>query len=193
MAFVGVVLAGGQSSRMGCDKALLHHTSETLLARCQRLLLEAGADKVLISRNDGAPGHLADHFADRGPLGGIHAAICAEPGPDLLVVPVDLPLLTPLTLSTLVQQGQQNMRSCHYRRHHLPLFVVQPSTLLPQLSATLEANAELSIRHFFGRFPLLELEADDPAALTNANTPAEWQAIQNFSLQSESLHDSRIR
>ncbi|MEA5446610.1 NTP transferase domain-containing protein, partial [Gammaproteobacteria bacterium AB-CW1] len=47
--FAGLVLAGGASSRMGEDKALLRHGQESLLALAVRRLTAAGADPVLVS------------------------------------------------------------------------------------------------------------------------------------------------
>ena len=55
---IGLVLAGGQSRRMGQDKALMRYQGSTLIERASSLLKAAGCDEVLISRN--APNFLND-------------------------------------------------------------------------------------------------------------------------------------
>ena len=55
---IGLVLAGGQSRRMGQDKALMRYQGRALIDNASLLLQSASCDKVLISRN--APGFLND-------------------------------------------------------------------------------------------------------------------------------------
>ena len=71
--FKGVVLAGGQSSRMGSDKANLILKNKTLLQNACELLTAAGASDVLISRNvqSTTAQYIADIYPGSGPLGGL--------------------------------------------------------------------------------------------------------------------------
>ena len=98
-----MVLAGGQSRRMGCDKAsLLLPSGQTLLQRAQALVAgledQAGLrflSPLISGKRDGA---IADDVPDRGPLAGLYSVssflqqrnIACEA---LLVIPVDMPLL----------------------------------------------------------------------------------------------------
>ena len=100
MNFGAVILAGGQSSRMGRDKAWLTCGGCSLLARQSELARELGAAEIFIS---GRPGvdysslHfpvLTDAPPHAGPLAGIAAALRAVRQPQLLVLAVDMPLLT---------------------------------------------------------------------------------------------------
>ena len=63
LSFTGVVLAGGRSSRMGRDKALLEIDGCTLLDRAVALLHEAGAATVIVSGD--RPGAIGDVRDDR--------------------------------------------------------------------------------------------------------------------------------
>lgn len=88
---VGVVLAGGASSRMGRDKALLEIEGETLIARAARRLGEVCGEVVAA---DAGRGLLPVSVADgpgQGPAAGILGAAAARPGRPLLVLAVDLP------------------------------------------------------------------------------------------------------
>src|SRR5882672_7158894 len=100
MKFSAVILAGGKSARMGCDKAFVELDGHTLLARQIQLVRAAGAMEVFIS---GQPGVnysefgcpvLTDRFHDAGPLAGIHSALAATDSLLLLVLAVDLPGMT---------------------------------------------------------------------------------------------------
>jgi molybdenum cofactor guanylyltransferase len=77
---LGAVLAGGQSSRFGSDKALADLGGQTLLARAVATL-EAQCDAVVVVGRDTAPVPVGVQFlADwprpgMGPLGGIAAAL----------------------------------------------------------------------------------------------------------------------
>ncbi|WP_438863322.1 NTP transferase domain-containing protein [Neptunicella sp.] len=182
LCFNGLVLAGGKSSRMGQDKAMLRVNNETLLMRCRRILIETGAKQVMISRNDGNPQHIVDTFMGKGPLGGIHAAIEQTSTLPLLVLPVDLPLVSSQMLNKLVEEGFNQQTSCRYEKHNLPVFIFRPAELLTSLYHTLITDQDLSVGRFFAGFPIQNLPLKNPNALTNTNTLAEWQASQTESI-----------
>ncbi|NOS71530.1 MAG: molybdenum cofactor guanylyltransferase [Verrucomicrobia bacterium] len=100
MKFSAVILAGGKSSRMGCDKALLQLDGLSLLARQIGLVLSIGASEVFISGRKDADYSafgcrvLQDRFDDAGPLAGIERALDAASLPLLLVLAVDLPQMS---------------------------------------------------------------------------------------------------
>ena len=82
---VGLILAGGLSSRMGEDKALLRVGNETMLQRTARVLREAGADFVAMSGS--RTGGIPDRWRHAGPVGGIASAVEVLPDaekPDLV-------------------------------------------------------------------------------------------------------------
>jgi len=73
------VLAGGRSSRMGSDKALLTYGSHTLLERALRIASECGKIYIVGARDRYANfgETIEDIYPGCGPLGGIHAALRA--------------------------------------------------------------------------------------------------------------------
>jgi molybdenum cofactor guanylyltransferase len=92
------VLAGGRSSRMGQDKALLQLAGQSLLeislAKLRALPL-AAAPRIAGMRSDLASHApvIADLHPGCGPLSGIEAALAASTRPLNLFLPVDMPLL----------------------------------------------------------------------------------------------------
>lgn len=69
----GIVLAGGRSSRMGRDKALLPWHGRTLLEHMRGLLRQAGAQRVWVSGAYPAFAGIPDRIAHCGPLGGLYS------------------------------------------------------------------------------------------------------------------------
>ena len=92
------ILAGGQSSRMGRDKALLPFNGAPLIAHIAQILAPIFPQIIVVTANAhiAAAADLpavADTFAGRGPLGGIHAAL-AHFGEPTFVVACDMPYLS---------------------------------------------------------------------------------------------------
>jgi molybdopterin-guanine dinucleotide biosynthesis protein A len=106
------VLAGGKSTRMGADKAFLQWENETLLDRALRLA-GAVAEEVRIvgdAKRFSRPASavIADVYRDRGPLGGIHAALSSTASELNLMLAVDLPLMKPEFLAYLIAQARES-------------------------------------------------------------------------------------
>ncbi len=93
---VGFVLAGGRSSRMGADKPLVSFAGRPLVAIALEVLRQAGVAAYIAGARspmaDFAP-VVEDAEPDRGPLGGICAALAWTSARRAVFLPVDLPLL----------------------------------------------------------------------------------------------------
>ena len=103
----GAILAGGQSRRMGSDKAALLIQGEPILKRTARLVASITADVAIIGppeRAALAPGVriLPDRWPQQGPLGGIATALQALAGEAVLVVGCDMPFLNAALLRHLI-------------------------------------------------------------------------------------------
>ena len=100
----GIVLCGGQSTRMGSSKALLPFGLETMLQRVVRLLSEVVPTIVIVAAVDqelpALPAHAVvtrDEREARGPLEGLRAGLKALPADveRAYVTSCDVPLLVP--------------------------------------------------------------------------------------------------
>jgi molybdopterin-guanine dinucleotide biosynthesis protein A len=103
------ILAGGKSTRMGADKAFVEYDGRTLLARALGLARSITPDVRIV----GSPEKFApfapvveDIFRDRGPLGGIHAALRASPSELNLMLAVDMPFVSWAFLQYLISQAR---------------------------------------------------------------------------------------
>jgi molybdopterin-guanine dinucleotide biosynthesis protein A len=171
---VGLILAGGLSSRMGEDKAMLRIDGETLLDRTARALRTAGVDLVALSGK--RPGGIPDQWAAAGPVGGIASATLFLPDADLLVVPVDMPCLGDAALLPLLAD-RTNAVTC-WQGHPLPMRLTLDETSRALLAdMMLHPGRECSVSALQSRLGTTRLPLDgiDTALLVNCNTPDEWK------------------
>ena len=187
---IGLVLAGGRSSRMGTDKAaLIHPDGRTLARRTFDLLHEAGCGSVMISlRHDqeipAGFGNIPNPAISRdpegvseGPLSGLLSSMRLHPGADWLVLACDLPRLDAETLRELVSSKLPDEAFLSYRSEFdgLP----EPLCALYGIGSLdlLEAAATVGIRcprKVLIRNNCRLLDPVSPRALENANTPGDW-------------------
>ncbi len=177
-AIAGIVLAGGLSSRMGRDKALLPWQGQPLLAHMHALLKAAGADPIRVSGDYPAYAGVPDSLPRCGPLGGLYSTIATLGDGPAWVVPVDMPLLD----ATLLHQLRDAPPGPCVRFHDLPL----PMRLnidgqcRSLLAAMLHDPAgPRALRALQRRLGVIELPLDPAlvARLRNCNTPAEWEEV----------------
>jgi len=102
------VLAGGQSTRMGADKAFVQLEGRTLLAHALALAKSVTSDVRIV----GSPEKFAafgevveDEFPQHGPLAGIHAALRRSSSELNLMLAVDMPFVEVPFLEYLFQEA----------------------------------------------------------------------------------------
>jgi molybdenum cofactor guanylyltransferase len=190
------ILAGGQSSRMGSDKALLPWGDVTLLARslansqsvCQRVFICGSRslyDKFGEVLEDAQPG--------QGPLAGIHSALHGTETGLNLVLSVDLPLMQADFLAWLLQQadaGEQMITAPEALGRLQPLCAVYNRQVRDAVDEAL-AEGDLKVTRLFRRVPTriigeheIRAAGFDLSIFTNVNTPEEYELL----LQTVSAH-----
>jgi molybdenum cofactor guanylyltransferase len=190
------VLAGGKSSRMGSDKAFLPFGDETLLLRA---LKEAGSVTRDV-RIVGDAGKFAafgrvveDVYRERGPLGGIHAALSSSPSELNLMLGVDLPFVGPKFLQYLLVRARNSGAVVTVPRTGSGL---QPLCAAYRRGFAMVAEQSLiegknKIDSLFNRVETCVIEADELARagfsaeiFQNVNTPEELAAAKSLRLES---------
>ena len=179
---IGVVLAGGLSSRMGRDKALLAWRGRPLIEHQLALLREAGAEVVHVSGERPAYGGIADTLPKAGPVGGLAsiAAACAGLDAELLVIPVDMPLLGAALLRRLRIERPQ--ATClRFAGHVLPLRLRLDARCRSVLEAMLHCDdpRQRSLRTLQDAAGVEEivLQSAEVGQLTDCNTEAIWNEV----------------
>ena len=190
----GVILAGGQATRMGGqDKGLLNLGGEPLVAHAvRRLSPQVGPLLVNANRNieryrqyatqivrDGADEALAAGYL--GPLAGMLAAIDAASTRYILTVPCDSPLLIPNYAARMYRVlRQHNAQLCVASdgKRLQPVFALIGTDLRDDLHAFLAAG-ERKIDRWYARHTTVTANFDDaPQMFRNINTPQELVALE---------------
>ncbi len=187
------ILAGGKSTRMASDKAFLELAGKPLIARAVELARAVSRDVKIV----GAPKKFAafgpvvsDVYMDRGPLGGIHAALTASSTDWNLVMGVDLPFITAEFLKYLVSEAQSSgavvtvPSTSHYFE---PLCAIYRAEFRATAERALSAGNN-KIDALFSEVPLRVITEEElaragftPAIFRNLNTPEDWtRAKQEF-------------
>jgi molybdopterin-guanine dinucleotide biosynthesis protein A len=113
MTFSALLLAGGESRRMGRDKATLEFGGQRLWERQLQLLRALGPAKIFVSaRTTPAwlPGDVelvVDDPPSRGPLSGLTKALATMRTTHLIALAVDMPFMTSDVLRRLLQQATE--------------------------------------------------------------------------------------
>lgn len=160
----GVVLAGGQSSRMGQNKALLEFDGRTLLAHMTDLLRQLTGD-VYVSGDFAGYDCIKDSKPFAGPVSAIRDVLNYFGGAyeGILFVPVDMPFLT----KELLQQLAQYESGACYECWPLPLYLAAGKSLAEGQSVW-QMVAAMGVR-------VLPLPQERQSCFANLNTPEEWE------------------
>jgi molybdopterin-guanine dinucleotide biosynthesis protein A len=195
-----VIQAGGLSSRMGQDKALMPFLGEPLIAHLARRLGELAGEMIVTTNQPEKYGFLGlplyeDILPGMGALGGLYTALFAAAQPVVAVVACDMPFIKPELLraqcrmlvaesaDVVVPRSLLGLEPLHaaYRRE----------SCLPAIRAALETGE----RKMTGWYPLIrvrvmelnEVAAYDPEYLSfiNVNNPEEFRRAENLAQHME--------
>jgi len=183
----GVVLAGGQSRRMGSDKACLAWGEKRFIDRAVESLGTICSEGVWVGGRDYGYPYFADLAGLKGPMASIGALPSLETNAEFFVIlPVDMPHVDARMLEEVATEvrGQTSDVDCVcVVGSHFPIFLRRSENIFDNLRATLSgpiAEGSPSIRAFLERLRCLRLDVDAPF-LVNINDPAAYaKALKQF-------------
>jgi molybdopterin-guanine dinucleotide biosynthesis protein A len=181
-----LVLAGGASSRMGADKALLDFTGVPQVRRIASLLEQVAPPAYVSVRESQIHGkgfeglrHLPDRIGGIGPMAGILAAFALDPESAWLVVAVDLPWLTRATVEDLLAARDHRMYATAFRIHGTdrpePVCAIYEPRILPVLER--RAREKRYSLGLLRDLPVRLVHAERPGELAGINTLQELRAV----------------
>jgi molybdenum cofactor guanylyltransferase len=195
----GLVLAGGQSTRMQRDKATLaYHGGKTQLEWAMELL-QSHVERAFVSVRPGQTDPVRARFEQivdtregLGPIAGIMAAQARYPDAAWLVLACDLPFLEAATLDYLLAERDPTRPATAFRSGHPnnprhnglpePLCAIYEPSSREAILAHIAAGKDCP-RKFLINANTKLLDQPNPRALDNVNTPEEYgSAMANLNL-----------
>ena len=200
---MGVVLAGGKSSRMGASKAELPFMGEPLLRRVVNRLSEAVADVVVIgppTLQMLVPDVLvwSDVTVPVGPLGGLYTALKMTPCERLFLVACDMPLLQPALIRTMLAVAEAHRASDAVtllsNGRMEPLHAVYARSSLDAVEEAL-ASGQRAMHLLLERLAVVTMSPEivvreDPRGVSalNVNTPEDWRHALQLAAELDQKH-----
>ena len=147
MTFSALLLAGGESRRMGRDKATMEFEGRALWERQAELLRALGPEKIFVSART-APAWIPDDVElllddppSRGPISGLAKAISAMSTTHLIVLAVDMPFTTPAEFRRLLELVGDDFGVVPTIRDRAePLAAIYPATAAADFQAALAGS-----------------------------------------------------
>jgi molybdenum cofactor guanylyltransferase len=190
----GVLLAGGNSRRMGEDKRYLVVGEQTLLERGLAVLRSIFQEVLVVIAQDSLPLNVdarvvRDLVPDCGSLGGLYTGLTQATTPYIFVVACDMPFLDPAVITQFTSRRASAdivMAKLAARLH--PMHALYGKGCLPVLEQMIRAR-QLKIQEMLSH-PSLRVqyvtEADlltiDPSGRSfhNVNTPADLEVARSL-------------
>lgn len=186
----GLVLGGGDSSRMGSDKALLVlvRGGEAWWERQHRVLAAAGAGAIWLSRRPGqaCPARAScihDMDTGMGPIAGLSAGLRRASAPRVAVLAADMPLLGPDWFGMLLARSDDACGAVFEHGGFLePLAAVYPSLAAQACRRAIEAG-RFSLQGFCrslaaeGRLRIIPLPGHFARHARSINTPGALRSL----------------
>lgn len=184
-----IVLAGGKSTRMGKNKALLEIKEQRMLEGIVSKLT-GHFSEIIISANDSAYEDLGiktvrDIYTDCGPLGGIHAGLRESRHHVNFLIACDMPFVN-IELANYMVNVSEGYDAVVPKmgEYYQPLFAVYTKNCLPVIEKKLEQGRN-KITSFYHDVKLKFVEVDEierygnkETIFFNVNTPADLEAAK---------------
>ena len=188
MEFTAIVIAGGESLRMGKGKAFIPYEGKPLIQRTLDILSPLFKEIFIISKKkdpflSSGVSVYEDIFPDGGAMGGIYTGLVHSKGP-VFAVACDMPFLNPAVIRFLTGK-LQNFDSVVFRSPDglHPLHALYSKAVLPLMKELLQ-KGEVKMMNFLKKINTLEIDIDqirpldpDLRCLTNINTPEDLKNL----------------
>lgn len=183
-----VILAGGKSSRMGTDKALLALSGKNFITKLSEEL-DYFEEKLIARGNqseikDVVWKCIPDIYIQRGPLGGIHSALLQCQSDALFCVSCDMPLVRSSLVKKLCRYFESKDEAdvviavTEDGRKHPLCGIYRKSVLSVLEEQILDGNYRVMATLDKLKVEYIQLTFEESAQLKNINTPEEYQNIK---------------
>ncbi|WP_077215125.1 molybdenum cofactor guanylyltransferase [Bacillus dakarensis] len=195
MQTTGIILAGGKSTRMGTNKALLDINGKKVIERIIDELRHNVNNMIIVTNSFEDYKFLQlpmvkDRYKGMGPLAGIHAGLSASDTERNLIVACDMPFVSPALGTLLLEELSEYQAVVPEIEGQLhPLFAAYRKDVQEEIEEALKRE-QLRIRSFFDRIHvkiLTETQLENlgyhfnSTDFYNMNHPEEYHQAKNMS------------
>jgi molybdopterin-guanine dinucleotide biosynthesis protein A len=186
----GIILAGGDSRRMGRDKAMLRLSETAIIETTARLFKRLFSEVIIVSKQAGRFGDLRcreveDIYPDKGAMIGILTGLKEAETDYIFTAACDMPFLNEKVINLIINSGRgYDVALPSAAGYTHPLHALYSRKCLDGMSAFME-KGEKGINRFIKNLPKNrvktiseeEVKALDPDALSlfNVNTPEDME------------------
>jgi len=188
----GIMLAGGQSSRLGMDKSFVNVNGQSLIEQIAAKLTRLSDDVIIVTNSPEKYDHLearlvGDIYPGKGALGGIYSGLRAAANTYSLVVACDMPFLDLNLLRYMILLARGHDVIIPKIRGFLePLHALYSKSCLEPIDRLL-AQGGLKIIDFFSEVRVRYVEEEevdifDPQHLSffNVNTLSDLEEMKKM-------------
>lgn len=176
------ILCGGQSKRMGQDKALVSIHGKPMIEYVIEVAQKVTNKLYLVGnkieyKDFGCP-IISDLVTNKGPMGGIFTALKNANSPTILILSCDIPFISTKTLHKLIESidGQNSAFLLKTNKGLQPLAGVYKKELIPELEEHLKQN-ELKLKSFINNVKAKTVFLENEEEVFNVNNTQELQLI----------------
>ena len=182
----GIILAGGKSSRMGSDKALLLYKNKTFLEHVVCAIKPLVDDILIISNNKEHQVDdcttIPDLILNSGPIAGIYTGLKHSKTENNLVLSCDIPLVQTSILEFIIKNNEPDKEVVQLMNEQncMPLIALYKKRLAPYFLSQLK-RGERRLMHATKKLKTKEVfvKKEENAFLLNINTINEFKILQD--------------
>ena len=183
----GAILAGGQSRRMGSNKALIKVDGETIIERTVRVFKKIFDDTIIIANDPLAYEDLStriytDIHKGAGALGGVYTALFHSSSQYTFVAACDMPLLDEASIRVIIGRAGLDAVVPYVDGRFHPMHALYSRRCMRAIEEMIK-DGDLKINNLLERVMVRKLTVDDFkgaaiwASVENINTPEDLSRI----------------
>ncbi len=176
----GIVLAGGESSRMGEDKSqmliseqqLIEFSLNALKPFCQELIISSNKE---VHKSYGFK-TISDKQNKIGPISGIQSALANSKTDYIIILPCDSPMVKQAFVEFLISKIDNEIDALvpKYQNHLEPLFAIYHKRILPIVDQQI-AKQDYRLTNLLKQIRTETFEVQDRSCFVNINTPEDYK------------------
>lgn len=201
----GIILAGGESRRMGSDKSLLPIQGARFIDHVYTRIAALFDEVIIVTNSPELYGEIdcrkvPDIYYAQGALAGVHSGLAHARKEHIFVVGCDMPFISAEVVQKICSHADEgDLVIPHSSSGHEPLHALYSKSCLPAMEQVLDAGQK-RIMQFFDQVKLVELSAAEIARLDpqgqsfqNINTPEDYFRLRGTLVSTEQAEPRQQR